>query len=161
MQENKNKYYDIAERIYDLDGEVYECVGSSLGRTFTGDKRTCVNNLVMLMRTKPQGHLLRSELALISNMARTIRKDEDRSRLMKKYDEIIKKEVFVCNCCGEQIAAVDESDRAAFLDVRKAWGYFSKWDGCIHHFHICEKCYEKMIQSWLYPPDVAEQTELM
>ena len=40
MQENKNKYYDIAERIYDLDGEVYECVGSSLGRTFTGDKRT-------------------------------------------------------------------------------------------------------------------------
>ena len=24
--ENKNKYYDIAERIYDLDGEVYECV---------------------------------------------------------------------------------------------------------------------------------------
>ena len=76
-------------------------------------------------------------------------------------DEIIKKEVFVCNCCGELIAAVDESDRAAFLDVRKAWGYFSKWDGCIHHFHICEKCYEKMIQSWLYPPDVAEQTELM
>ena len=90
MQENKNKYYDIAERIYDLDGEVYECVGSSLGRTFTGDKRTCVGNLVMLMRTKPQGHLLRSELALISNMARTIRKDEDRSRLMKKYDEILK-----------------------------------------------------------------------
>ena len=47
---------------------------------------------------------------------------------MKKYDEIIKKEVFVCNCCGELIAAVDESDRAAFLDVRKAWGYFSKWE---------------------------------
>ena len=90
MQENKNKYYDIAERIYDLDGEVYECVGSSLGRTFTGDKRTCVDNLVMLMRTKPQGHLLRSELALISNMARTIRKDEDRSRLMKRYDDILK-----------------------------------------------------------------------
>ena len=88
--ENKNKYYDIAERIYDLDGEVYECVGSSLGRTFTGDKRTCVDSLVKLMRTKPQGHLLRSELALISNMARTIRKDEDRSRLMRKYDEILK-----------------------------------------------------------------------
>ena len=85
--ENKNKYYDIAERIYDLDGEVYECVGSSLGRTFTGDKRTCVNSLVKLMCTKPQGHLLRSELALISNMARTIRKDEDRSRLMRKYED--------------------------------------------------------------------------
>ena len=54
------------------------------------DKRTCVDSLVKLMRTKPQGHLLRSELALISNMARTIRKDEDRSRLMRKYDEILK-----------------------------------------------------------------------
>ena len=84
--ENKNKYYDIAERIYDLDGEVYECVGSSLGRTFTGDKRTCVESLVKLMRTKPQGHLLRSELALISDMARTFRKDEDRSRVMRKYE---------------------------------------------------------------------------
>lgn len=90
MQESKNKYYDIAERIYDLDGEVYECVGSSLGRTFTGDKRSCVESLVNLMRTKPQGHLLRSELALISNMARTIRKDEDRSRLWKRYDDILK-----------------------------------------------------------------------
>lgn len=55
MQENKNKYYDIAERIYDLDGEVYECVGSSLGRTFTGDKRTCVNNLVMLCSSQAAG----------------------------------------------------------------------------------------------------------
>ena len=67
MEDNQKKYTELANRIYDLDGAVYECVGSSLGRTFTGDKRTCVNNLVMLMRTKPQGHLLRSELALISN----------------------------------------------------------------------------------------------
>ena len=33
----------------------------------------------MLMYTKPDGHLLRSELALISNMARTI-KDESRKK---------------------------------------------------------------------------------
>lgn len=46
---------------------------------------------------------------------------------MKKYDEIIKKEVFVCNCCGELIAAVDESDRRLFWMCSKAWGYFSKW----------------------------------
>ena len=38
---------------------------------------------------------------------------------MKKYDEIIKKEVFVCNCCGEQIAAVDESDSHGF--IRRMW----------------------------------------
>lgn len=62
---------------------------------------------------------------------------------MKKYDEIIKKEVFVCNCCGELIAAVDESDRAAFLDVRKAWGYFSKWDGCTTLFIYVKNAMKK------------------
>ena len=72
---------------------------------------------------------------------------------MKKYDEISKKEVYICNCCGQMIASVDECDRAAFLDVSKAWGYFSKWDGCIHRFQLCENCYGKMIQTWCYLPD--------
>ena len=130
MQENKNKYYDIAERIYDLDGEVYECVGSSLGRTFTGDKRTCVGNLVMLMRTKPQGHLLRSELALISNMARTIRKDEDRSRLMKKYDEILK-EIAELPASFGKVEILDEN--RAKLNTANLRQKFSKDD----HLIIC------------------------
>lgn len=80
---------------------------------------------------------------------------------MKKYDDIIKKEVFVCNCCGGKIAVADEIDKVDFLDVRKTWGYFSKWDGCIHQFHLCEKCYERMIQNWCYPPDEEEETELI
>ena len=70
-----------------------------------------------------------------------------------------KKEVYICNCCGQMIASVDECDRAAFLDVSKAWGYFSKWDGCIHRFQLCENCYGKMIQTWCYLPDEEEQTE--
>ena len=128
--ENKNKYYDIAERIYDLDGEVYECVGSSLGRTFTGDKRTCVNSLVKLMRTKPQGHLLRSELALISNMARTIRKDEDRSRLMRKYDEILK-EIAELPAGFGKVEILDEN--RAKLNTSNLRQKFSKDD----HLIIC------------------------
>ena len=128
--ENKNKYYDIAERIYDLDGEVYECVGSSLGRTFTGDKRTCVDSLVKLMRTKPQGHLLRSELALISNMARTIRKDEDRSRLMRKYDEILK-EIAELPAGFGKVEIMDEN--RAKLNTSNLRQKFSKDD----HLIIC------------------------
>ena len=78
---------------------------------------------------------------------------------MRKYDLKTKKEMFICNCCGQEIGAVDEKDRVSFLDVRQTWGYFSKWDGCTHTFHICEICYEKMIQAWCYPPDVEEVTE--
>ena len=63
---NKEIQTKLAPRIYDLDGEVYRVLGSSLG------------------------HLLRSELDLISNMARTIKDDSERSRLMTQYDEILK-----------------------------------------------------------------------
>lgn len=90
MEDNREKLVEIAERIYELDLEVYRLVGSSLGRAFTADRRTCVENLVNLMRLRPQGHLLRSELAMISNMARTIRSKEDKSRMMTKYDQILK-----------------------------------------------------------------------
>ena len=42
MANNKDIYIELANRIYDLDGEVYKCVGSSLGRTFTGRDRKSV-----------------------------------------------------------------------------------------------------------------------
>lgn len=90
MQENRERYLELANRIYDLDGEVYKCVGSSLGRTFTGGRESTVHNLSIMMYTKPDGHLLRSELALISNMARTIKDKETKSRLMEKYNQILK-----------------------------------------------------------------------
>lgn len=92
MSENINHeiYTELANRIYDLDAEVYHVLGSSLGRTFTGNRDTTIRTLSMLMYTKPDGHLLRSELALISNMARTIKNPAEKSRLMTEYDEILK-----------------------------------------------------------------------
>ena len=44
MSENINKeiYTELANRIYDLDGEVYRVLGSSLGRTFTGNRDTTI-----------------------------------------------------------------------------------------------------------------------
>ena len=54
MSENINKeiYTELANRIYDLDGEVYRVLGSSLGRTFTGNRDTTIRTLSMLMYTK-------------------------------------------------------------------------------------------------------------
>ena len=63
MANNKDLFIELSNRIYDLDGEVYKCVGSSLGRTFTGSRENTIRALSMLMYTKPDGHLLRSELA--------------------------------------------------------------------------------------------------
>lgn len=79
----------LAERIYDLDTRVYECLGSSLGRVFTKDKKRCVDELVWEMLARNQGHIVRSDLALISNMARTVRDRRVKRELMIEYDKIL------------------------------------------------------------------------
>ena len=79
----------LAERIYDLDTKVYKNLGSSLGRVFTKDRDRCVDELVWEMLARNQGHIVRSDLALISNMARTIRDGQVKKELMTEYDKIL------------------------------------------------------------------------
>ena len=50
MQDNniREKCRELATRLYELDGEVYKSVGSSLGRTFTGDREGTIRNLSLI-----------------------------------------------------------------------------------------------------------------
>ena len=89
MDDNMTMRLEIARRICDLDAEVYRVLGSSLGRVYNSDRDMTVRRLANLMGDFTQGHYLRSELALISNMARTILVKADRSRLMTEYNEIL------------------------------------------------------------------------
>lgn len=77
---------------------------------------------------------------------------------MKKYDEISKKEVYICNAADRWLRRLMNVTGQRFWMSAKR-GYFSKWDGCIHRFQLCENCYGKMIQTWCYLPDEEEQTE--
>ena len=63
--DNKEQCRKLANRIYELDEKVYKTSGSGLGKTFTGEKARVLDDLTMLIVSNPQGHLLRSELALI------------------------------------------------------------------------------------------------
>ncbi len=89
MSVNRDDIKELAEHIYDLDAEVYCHLGSSLGRVFNRDRERCVNEMTDLLLTRPQGHLVRSELALIANMARTIEDKEERKLCMTEYNRII------------------------------------------------------------------------
>ena len=89
MLNNEEQLRELAERIYDLDAEVYAQLGSSLGRVFNRNRESCVDELVNTMLTRPQGHLMRSELALIANMARTIKEKEERKLVMTEYNRIL------------------------------------------------------------------------
>lgn len=116
MEKNRENCYEIAKQIYQLDKEVYECVGSSLGRTFTGDEATCVEEITRLLITRPQGHEIRSDIALIGNMARTIKNKEDHHRMMSQYNEILKKIAAIPTSFGsvdiinENMAALNTSN---------------------------------------------------
>lgn len=90
MDYDKKKLEEIAGRIYDLDAEVYQVLGSGLGRVFNGSREDTIRDLVRIMLYQPKIHYLRSELALIGNMARTITGKADRSRVMTEYNNILK-----------------------------------------------------------------------
>ncbi len=89
MGKKKEMLRELAGRIYDLDVEVYERLGSSLGRVFNQEREQCIKELVKLMDSKSKSHILRSQLALISNMARTIGDTDTRDIIMKKYEGIL------------------------------------------------------------------------
>ena len=80
---------EICERLYDLDGRVYETVGSSLGRTFTGDRENTILRLQFWLTNKSTSHLFRNEMALVGNMARTIKDKPTRQSYMREYDAIM------------------------------------------------------------------------
>lgn len=90
MANEEKNLRELAGRIYDLDEEVYRELGSSLGRVFNGKKEDCIEETVRMMHERNQAHILRNELALISNMARTIPNQTCRRQIMKRYDEILK-----------------------------------------------------------------------
>ena len=81
---------ELAGRIYDLDAEVYAILGSGLGRVFNGQREAVVRDLATLIATHNKMHFLRSEIALIGNMARTISDRKERTRVMYVYNEILK-----------------------------------------------------------------------
>ena len=52
-----------------------------------------------------------------------------------------------------------EREGAAHFDV--AWDYFSEKDGEVHHFDLCEECYDGVTREFLIEADKEERTELL
>jgi cytidylate kinase len=90
MENNRENSLALAHRIYELDDAVYKASGSELGKNFTAEENRTIEDLAMLILSNPQGHILRSELASIGNMARSIRNKQLRHDMLKEYDDILK-----------------------------------------------------------------------
>ena len=90
MNQSYEERLALANRMYDLDAEVYQLLGSGLGRVYNGRRDTTVRELANMMGDVTKRHYLRSEMALIGNMARTIKDRSERARIMSQYNEILK-----------------------------------------------------------------------
>lgn len=78
----------LAERIYDLDTEVYTLVGSGMGRTIIGGRDKAVEILQRELETNPASEIVMSDMALIRRMARTIRDRKQREKVLRKYNDL-------------------------------------------------------------------------
>ena len=65
-----------------------------------------------------------------------------------------------CNGCGRMLNYENGILREAVFDGKTQCGYFSKRDGEIHSFLLCEDCYDEMVKKFVTPPMVTEATEL-
>lgn len=90
-------YRKLAERIYDLDQRIYEVLGSSLGRVFSDDRQRTIDTILISMDSSPDQHYLRSQLALIGNMARTIPEGRLRDEIMEEYESVTQDVVHVAS----------------------------------------------------------------
>lgn len=71
------------------------------------------------------------------------------------------KKSIVCNCCGTHFSAFGNVVEKDFLHVKKQWGYFSKKDGRIDEFFVCESCYDKWMENFVICPKERMATEFL
>lgn len=65
-----------------------------------------------------------------------------------KKEEIQVVEKYICNRCGKEMVEED------MLSVDKRWGYFSNRDNEVHHFDLCEKCYDEIVSAFQIPVEI-------
>lgn len=80
---------------------------------------------------------------------------------MRKYRQNGQLETLICNSCGKRMVVEEGIVREGVISVDHVWDFFSEKDGEVHHFDLCEACYDDMINQFRIAVDVEEQTELL
>ena len=82
---------------------------------------------------------------------------------MRKYLDENSNELIavVCNECGKYLLVENGILKEGCFEGDAVFGYFSKKDGQIHSFDLCEDCYDKMIARFRIPVQDREAMELL
>ena len=82
---------------------------------------------------------------------------------MQKYQDVEERKLIqaVCNKCGRQLKVADGCLREGCVSVNAPFGYFSRRDGQIHRFDLCEDCYDSLIAQFAIPVEEEDAAELL
>lgn len=80
---------------------------------------------------------------------------------MRKYREDGTIEALFCNRCGKKLKMQNGIVQEGVLRIAYPWDYFSKKDGEIHRFDLCEDCYDAMTKQFKYAPETEHATEFV
>lgn len=82
---------------------------------------------------------------------------------MRKYLDKKEKELcsVICNGCGKELLVEKGMLKEGCFQVNTVFGYFSKKDGQIHSFDLCEECYDDMTSKFRIPVEQKEAMELL
>ncbi len=79
------------------------------------------------------------------------------SFVIKKKD----RQPVYCNSCGKTITMENGILKEDAFEATKEWGYFSKRDMEVHHFNLCEECYERITAQFKIPVRVDKKLEVL
>lgn len=82
---------------------------------------------------------------------------------MRKMQKNIQGELqeLICNKCGKKMKLHNGFPAEGVCPVTVRWEYFSEKDGEIHHFDLCEECYDNFVKGFAVPVEVTQNTELI
>ncbi len=82
---------------------------------------------------------------------------------MRKYEDGQERKLIhaVCNRCGRSLKVEDGYLREGCFSAETVFGYFSRKDGTIHSFDLCEDCYDEIVAQFKVPVEERKSTELL
>ncbi len=66
-----------------------------------------------------------------------------------------------CNSCGKVLKVENGILKEDAFEATKEWGYFSGRDMEVHHFNLCEECYDKITSEFAIPVEVGKKLEVL
>lgn len=87
-------------------------------------------------------------------------KKQDNHNIQEK-DLTLNETLYRCNVCGRNLKEENGILKEDMFEAVKEWGFFSKKDLEVHHFYICEECYDRMIKDFVIPVRKSDKKEIL